>query len=408
MQGVAVSVDGESLALVGQRPAHGRAHGRAAGGQDRVRVGGPVVAPVVAPGGIQAGRDVPGARVRRGQRAAQRGLEPRIDRLPGDRQIGTAGPPGERDGGAQADGGPHVVAGDATAELLVVGDRAGRQQALGVALRGLGDPAHRGPDVGQLPGRVGGAVGQQRVLLELPQRLTDAVLLPGAADVEPVGLLPVGQEGEVLCRGRVQSHLVQGDGVHRRVPDPVGLVLQPVDALDPSRRGQVAGLQDRGDVGVVDVVDPPLGNADPGQATLLRRPVGGQLRPRPRERHRVERAIGSSGGGRRQRDLPRPGRALARGQPTPGALAGVRRGERIAAGERIAGRRHRKRPGVRRPASEQLPVAVDVATRDRIDPARVEDGPGLLEEPVARRGGGALEAIRAGAHAVQAGQLRTP
>jgi hypothetical protein len=72
------------------------------------------------------------------------------------------------------------------------------------------------------------------VLVDLPQRLPDAVVLAGLGDVLTVRLLPDGQEAEVLRGRAVQVGLIQRDGHDRAVAQPERLVLQFVDRLQPA------------------------------------------------------------------------------------------------------------------------------------------------------------------------------
>ncbi len=388
-------VGGQTLARVRLLPGDRRGDLTTAGVDDRQRIAEVVVAPVKSARLIQGGRDVARAGVGGGQRDAQRGFEPGVDRAPRRNQVRAAGEPRQIDRAAQADGGPDVVAGDVGAgELLVIVDRARRQQPQRVQGAGLRDPVHGGGDGGQLPAGERRVVSQPGVLVELPQGLADAVLLAGPADEEAVGLLPVAQKREVL-RGRgVQADLVQRHGLDRGVADPVGLVLQAVDRLDPARRRQIPRLQDRQRTRVIDVVHARFGDLDAGHPALLGGPVGDQPPSRGRQADRVQGLIGGGGGGgRRERDLPGPGGALTAGQPPRLDLLGA---DRVRSGRGRGGDRRRLRA-----AHEQQAVTVDITALSPVAPGGVKRHAELQEVAIARAGEGSLIAVVAGDDAVE-------
>ena len=110
MQEPTAGVRRQPLATVGAFPAQGRLNGRAAGREDRVGVSGPVIAPVIAAGAVEAGGDVTRLCHSPMKRAAERSLKASVDLVPGRGEVVATRQPRERHGGAQADGRRHVVA----------------------------------------------------------------------------------------------------------------------------------------------------------------------------------------------------------------------------------------------------------------------------------------------------------
>ncbi len=199
----------------------------------------------------------------------------------------------------------------------------------------------------------------------------------------------------------MQAGLIERDRHDRAVAQPVGLVLELVDRLDPPGGAAIARREDVGERLAVDVGDPRLGQRHRHRPRLLPAPARVERRPRDRERRRVECRVGGATRRRRvERDLPRPARPPVRAEPHRVRPLGVRAGERVA-----AGRRHP--PGGARPAHEQLAATGHVATGDRVDPARVETLARLVEPPERAAEHGARESVAARRGAVERRHLHS-